>query len=172
MSLKLNSSGGGSVTLQEPVTASARTLNLPNVDGTVVAADGSGNVNVSGNVNATGSVSATGNVNATGELLRNGAVAACLGVGQTWQNVTSSRAAGVTYTNTTGRPIFVSAYFNGAGTGREAILTTEGIGISFSQAASGQDRINVSGIIRAGADYIVTFRFGSGGTLEVWSELR
>lgn len=35
MSLKLNSSGGGSVTLQEPTTASNRTLNLPNVDGTV-----------------------------------------------------------------------------------------------------------------------------------------
>jgi hypothetical protein len=36
MSLKLNSSGGGSVTLQEPVTASARTLTLPNEDGTVL----------------------------------------------------------------------------------------------------------------------------------------
>jgi hypothetical protein len=36
MSLKLNSSGGGSVTLQEPVTASALTLNLPAVNGTVV----------------------------------------------------------------------------------------------------------------------------------------
>ena len=36
MSLKLNSSGGGSITLQEPVTAAARTLNLPNEDGTIV----------------------------------------------------------------------------------------------------------------------------------------
>lgn len=31
-----------------------------------------------------------------------------IGVGQTWQNVTSSRAAGTTYTNTTGRSILVS----------------------------------------------------------------
>lgn len=53
MSLRLNSSGGGSVTLQEPVTASARTLNLPNVDGTVVAADGSGNVAITGTVSGT-----------------------------------------------------------------------------------------------------------------------
>ena len=30
------------------------------------------------------------------------------GVGQTWQNLTSSRASGVTYTNSTARPIFVS----------------------------------------------------------------
>lgn len=37
MSLKLNSSGGGSVTLQEPVTASDLTLNLPAVNGDVVA---------------------------------------------------------------------------------------------------------------------------------------
>lgn len=33
MSLKLNSSGGGSVTLQEPVTASARTVTVPDGDG-------------------------------------------------------------------------------------------------------------------------------------------
>jgi hypothetical protein len=44
MSLKLNSSGGGSVTLQEPVTASARTLNLPNVDGTVVSTSDTGTI--------------------------------------------------------------------------------------------------------------------------------
>ena len=37
MSLKLNSSGGGSVTLQEPTTASNRTLNLPDNDGTVLS---------------------------------------------------------------------------------------------------------------------------------------
>ena len=36
MSLKLNSSGGGSVTLQEPVTASTLTLNLPSASGTVL----------------------------------------------------------------------------------------------------------------------------------------
>ena len=30
-----------------------------------------------------------------------------IGVGQTWQNVTSSRSSGTTYTNTTGRTIVV-----------------------------------------------------------------
>jgi hypothetical protein len=62
MSLKLNSSGGGSVTLQEPVTASAHTLNLPNVDGTVVAADGSGNIVASGTITGTSVLDASGNV--------------------------------------------------------------------------------------------------------------
>ncbi|MDN4149811.1 hypothetical protein QYE80_32880, partial [Pseudomonas tohonis] len=36
--------------------------------------------------------------------------AAGLGYAQTWQSVTGSRALGVTYTNSTGRPIFVSIY--------------------------------------------------------------
>lgn len=36
MSLKMNSSGGGSVTLQEPTTASTLTLSLPAVTGTVI----------------------------------------------------------------------------------------------------------------------------------------
>jgi hypothetical protein len=45
MSLKLNSSGGGSVTLQEPVTASNLTFTLPAADGTsgqVIQTNGSG----------------------------------------------------------------------------------------------------------------------------------
>lgn len=44
MSLKLNSSGGGSVTLQEPTTSSARTLSLPDVTGTVITTADSGTV--------------------------------------------------------------------------------------------------------------------------------
>lgn len=44
MSLKLNSSGGGSVTLQEPATASALTLDLPAVNGTVVSTGDTGTI--------------------------------------------------------------------------------------------------------------------------------
>ena len=44
MSLKLNSSGGGSVLLQEPTTASNRTLTLPDADGTVIYSDASANL--------------------------------------------------------------------------------------------------------------------------------
>jgi hypothetical protein len=45
MSLKLNSSGGGSVTLQEPTTASNVTLNLPAADATVLT-DSAGVLNI------------------------------------------------------------------------------------------------------------------------------
>jgi hypothetical protein len=44
MSLKLNSSGGGSVLLQEPSTASNRTLTLPDADGIVIYSDASANL--------------------------------------------------------------------------------------------------------------------------------
>lgn len=39
MSLKLNSNGGGSVTVQEPTTASNRTLSIPDATTTVVGTD-------------------------------------------------------------------------------------------------------------------------------------
>lgn len=44
MALKLNSSGGGSVTLQEPVTASNLTLTLPTTTGTAVIQNASNNL--------------------------------------------------------------------------------------------------------------------------------
>ena len=48
---------------------------------------------------------------AQGKVLKdslNTAITSSIGVGQTWQNLTSSRASGVTYTNTTGKPIQLS----------------------------------------------------------------
>jgi hypothetical protein len=44
MSVKLNSSGGGSVTLQEPSTASNLTLTLPTTTGTAVIQNASNNL--------------------------------------------------------------------------------------------------------------------------------
>lgn len=44
MALKLNSSSGGSVTLQEPTTASNYTLTVPASTGTLAVLDGSGNI--------------------------------------------------------------------------------------------------------------------------------
>ena len=87
-----DASGTGTFTISAPNGNTDRTLVLPDEDGTVLtsggalpAIDGSALINlpVSG-----------------------------LGVGQTWTNVTSSRATGTTYTNSTGRPIFVSVVPN------------------------------------------------------------
>ena len=47
---------------------------------------------------------------------------ASIGIGQTWQVVTSERHTGVTYTNTTGRPIFISVYMNSDSQGGVSII--------------------------------------------------
>ena len=47
------------------------------------------------------------------------AVSSSFGVGQTWQDLTSSRVSGVNYTNSTGRPITIAA----TSTGRDAIVS-------------------------------------------------
>lgn len=65
--------------------ASNRTITLPDVTGTMVTTGDSGSV--------------------TSTMLA--AAVQPIGVGQTWTNVTGSRATGTTYTNSTGRPIMV-----------------------------------------------------------------
>ena len=50
MPVRLNSSGGGSVTLDVPAFGTTTTLNLPTVNGTLIASDNSGNVSVSGSI--------------------------------------------------------------------------------------------------------------------------
>lgn len=55
-----------------------------------------------------------------------------LGSGQTWQNLTSSRSAGVTYGNGTGRPIYVSIILTATGsssTGHSVDLYVNGLNI-------------------------------------------
>lgn len=61
MPLKLNSTGGGSVTVDVPSTASNYTATLPASTGTVVLSDGSNNVSVT-NLTASGNVTAGGTV--------------------------------------------------------------------------------------------------------------
>ena len=55
--------------------------------------------------------------------------ASSLGVGQTWQNVTSSRALGTTYTNSTGKPIQVSVTveLGGVGTSNTHLFVNGGV---------------------------------------------
>ncbi len=71
MSLKLNSSGGGSVTVQEPTTASNLTLTLPAVTGKAAYTDASDNLQVNSGYSsyATGYVArAWVNFNGTGTV--------------------------------------------------------------------------------------------------------
>lgn len=89
-----------------------------------------------------------------------------VGVGQTWQNVTASRAFNVTYTNTTGRTIFVqvsqqssTTYFNGV---------VDGVAIMSVREDSTSDN-PVGFLVPPGSTYRVDTTSGS---LLTWFELR
>jgi hypothetical protein len=103
--------------------------------------------------------------------------AASIGYGQTWQDVTGSRSFGVTYTNTTGRPIFVivtgttPSSANGAFT-----LTVGGVvvatnGIVGNGGNSGQHRLPTSAIVPPGISYSAAQSVAT-STLDTWVELR
>ena len=84
-----------------------------------------------------------------------------IGVGQTWQDVTGSRVAGTTYTNSTGKPIQV--VINGYTTG--LALTVSGVLIP-NVTANGTITNATSAIIPNGATYSEAVAFMS------WKELR
>ena len=111
---------------------------------------------------------AVGNVGAAG-ITANELAAAVkpLSVGQSWQDVTGSRAGGTTYTNSTGRAIAVywfnsnqpsngssTVYINGAAVGGFNNYGTSGGGMI---------------IVPSGATYSITY---SGSSLTRWCELR
>jgi hypothetical protein len=90
-----------------------------------------------------------------------------IGVGQTWQDVTGSRVANTTYTNSTGKPIFVAIYYFTA-SGSDALLITVGgvaIRVSHTTAVSGGVSAEGGVLIPAGATYSSNFR-------TTWWELR
>lgn len=105
-------------------------------------------------------------------MLANGSGA--IGVGQTWRDVTASRSFGTTYTNTTGKPIFVSygvvnAVYSDV-TSSSAVVN--GVMVSYTGENSNR-RSSISFIVPAGATYSVTAATnGSPLSLSYWSELR
>lgn len=113
----------------------------------------------------------------TRAITPSGFAAASIGYGQTWQDVTGSRAFGVTYTNSTGKPIFIivtgttPSLANGAFT-----LTVDGVivaenGIVANGGNSGAHRIPTSAIVPPGSTYSAQQSFAT-STLDRWVELR
>lgn len=87
-----------------------------------------------------------------------------IGVGQTWQNVLGSRAAGVTYTNTTGRPILVNIVLSTGTAGRTFIVN--GINVASFDNSGAVDFS--SAIVPAGGTYSIS----GAASISLWSELR
>lgn len=95
-----------------------------------------------------------------------------IGVGQAWQ-VFTNRVADTTYTNSTGKPIFVSVtvFWNGGNNAATASLNVNGTLIqnAICRFTENSKAVFVTAIIPAGATYSVS---GVQGTISTWAELR
>lgn len=103
----------------------------------------------------------TGSNNTTGAGVNLGII----GVGQTWQNLTGSRAANTNYTNSTGRPIMVFAKSTSAQGSITALVNS----VEVAYAAAGGHTMGINFLVPAGAVYRVNY---VAGTMSYWSELR
>lgn len=115
---------------------------------------------------------------ATTEFVQTAVNNAALGVGQTWQSLTGSRAFGVTYTNSTAKPIMISVTGWGTdGTQRCEIACAVGGVVVGSLSTTEVDgtfsgyHATMSTIVPAGATYRVYITAGN-SSLTSWAELR
>ena len=130
--------------------------------------------NTSGAVNVNGvdvlTADAGGNVSlrtgGTVQTLPAIAGSLALGVGQTWQNLTGSRALNTTYTNNSGRPIEVSVSLNISVANGTVTTTVNGVQLTNFQLNTNGDCVIF--IVPNGATYSVT----ANATLQIWAELR
>lgn len=89
-----------------------------------------------------------------------------IGVGQSYQNVTGSRALSTTYTNSTGKPIFVSIMAGGNSTLQAFVNGAEVQRCVFTITST---NTNVAFIVPNGSTYSAT---SSASGLILWTELR
>lgn len=94
-----------------------------------------------------------------------------IGYGQTWQNVTGSRAIGTTYYNTTGKPIQVSLLAYNTTLGSYMAILVNGVIAAEAQQQATYYSAFLTAIVPPGASYQHT-NAGAGGAFPFWSELR
>jgi hypothetical protein len=97
------------------------------------------------------------------------AAAATFGFGQTWQNMTSARAASTDYTNSTSRPIQVAVTCPASGTAGSLDLYISGLIVSTFNNANTSAVGTVSAVVPVGATYKVVV---GAGAISRWMELR
>lgn len=96
------------------------------------------------------------------------------GTSQIWRNMTSSRAVNTNYTNSTGRPIVVSASVRSTHAGAVAFLSVGSLRLVGSSSPNFGLPLYVTGVIPNGAVYKVAVDFGSPSLSapDAWMELR
>jgi hypothetical protein len=161
----------GTVTLDAPAVAGTTVLTLPATSGAVVTDTATQTLTnktltsptlTSPNLGTPSTLVGT-NITGTANALNAG-----IGVNQTWQNLTASRAANVAYFNTTGKPILVNVKYEGSAP-TLVLLYVNGIDVSWSQV--GGERGTVTAIVPNGGSYSIGYIFSAASAL-AWYELR
>ena len=91
------------------------------------------------------------------------------GVGQSWQDVSSSRASGSTYTNNTGKPITVIVSIRDANVFSGVLVTVAGVVIIDVDDVGAQGTTPYTFVVPAGSTYSVNV---NANTIRRWAELR
>lgn len=91
-----------------------------------------------------------------------------IGYGQTWQDVTSSRSAGTTYTNSTGKPILVLITVNPSTSPNILVIVVNGVTIYATGSNTWDNSAQASIIVPDGNTYYITTSSG----VRTWAELR
>lgn len=95
-----------------------------------------------------------------------------IGYGQTYQDVTGSRAVATTYYNTTFKPIHVHARVITTTAAAVVItLTVNGVALLSDSITTASAFVHIQGIVPPGQSYALTVSTGT-GTLSTWIELR
>lgn len=151
-----------------------RRLKTTNTGGTIystITASVYGAVTTVTVTNDSGTLDSGLSVVAYGILAPTNPSAPALGIAQTRQNVTGSRTLGVTYTNSTGRPISVAVTCSITAIGNSVQLTAGAESYTGTSAYTGTAASNVFGIILPGETYSAAITAG-GGSITKWIETR
>ncbi len=93
-----------------------------------------------------------------------------LGIDQTWQTVTGSRALNTNYTNSTGKPIMVNIMII-QGTGGQGRFRVDGIDVSGQNLGTAGLPVMISAVVPPNGVYQMATTAGS-QSISFWAELR
>jgi hypothetical protein len=118
-----------------------------------------------GGTNTTMTLNTSGDLDIDGDFTAAGAVNGTVGVGQTWQDVSGSRSANVSYQNTTGQPIQWAVH---GSSGQEAQVSSNGT--TWIKVAT----LGAPGSFETAATPVIpdNYYYRTTGAFSTWAELR
>ena len=162
-------SGRGQLNFGGDITSSAWMYAQKFVGSLGGNADTASKLQTARNIALSGAVSGSANFDGSGNITINTTANNAIGVGQSWQDVTSSRARETTYTNTTGRPIQLFISVNVGGQGDDiGTFNIDGVVMTIRDATAWS---HLSFIIPNGSSYKLSVN-ASQYNLLTWAELR